>query len=119
MNRRNFLSSSVLVIAGVGTAAWLASPEIPDVAAKTAEEKDTITVVGFDDAGKNLGPSRVKKVHKTDAEWKQQLTPEQFEVARKGGMERAFTGIYAESTDKGLYRCICCGNALFSSRNEI
>jgi peptide-methionine (R)-S-oxide reductase len=118
MNRRNFLSSSVVVIAGFGTAAWLGSPGIPAMAAKTAEEKDTITVVGFDDAGKNLGPSRVKKVRKTDTEWKQQLNPEQFEVTRKGGTERAFTGIYAESTDKGLYRCICCGNALFSSETK-
>jgi peptide-methionine (R)-S-oxide reductase len=56
----------------------------------------------------------VERVHKTDAEWKQ-LTPLQFAVTRKDGTERAFTGEYFNLHDKGLYRCICCGNALFSS----
>lgn len=56
-----------------------------------------------------------EKVVKTDEEWKRQLTPEQFEVTRRKGTERAFTGKYANSHEKGLYRCVCCGNALFSS----
>lgn len=102
-------------MAAASVAARLASPYVRTAAAKTAEEKDTVKVVGFDDSGTNLGPTRVKKVHKTDAEWKQQLTPEQFTVTRKAGTERAFTGEYAESKEKGLYRCICCSNALFSS----
>lgn len=62
-----------------------------------------------------MGLARVMKVHKTDAEWKQQLTPLQFEVTRREGTERAFTGEYFNLHDRGLYRCICCGNALFSS----
>jgi peptide-methionine (R)-S-oxide reductase len=56
-----------------------------------------------------------KKSRKTDEEWKQQLTPKQFEVARKKGTERAFTGEYHDSKDKGIYKCICCGAELFSS----
>ena len=118
MNRRRFLMSSTLAIGGATVAAWLASPAIENASAKTPEDKDSVTIVGFDDSGKKLGPTRVKKVHKTDAEWKQQLTPEQFEVTRKAGTERAFTGEYAESKEKGLYRCICCSNALFSSETK-
>jgi peptide-methionine (R)-S-oxide reductase len=56
-----------------------------------------------------------EKVIKSDAEWKEQLTPEQYAVARKGGTERAFTGKYYKLHDKGMYQCACCGNPLFSS----
>jgi peptide-methionine (R)-S-oxide reductase len=55
------------------------------------------------------------KVQKTDAEWKQLLTPEQFRVTRQKGTERAFTGEYAESKEKGVYQCVCCGSDLFNS----
>lgn len=55
------------------------------------------------------------KVTKTDQEWRQQLTPEQFKVCRKKGTERAFSGEYHHCKDKGIYRCVCCGNDLFSS----
>jgi len=58
------------------------------------------------------------KVHKTDADWKAQLTPEQFEVARKKGTERAFTGKYWNHHDKGTYRCVCCGTPLFPSETK-
>ena len=54
-------------------------------------------------------------VQKTDEEWQKQLTPEQFEVTRRKGTERAFTGAYWNTHDKGVYRCICCGQVLFSS----
>ena len=56
-----------------------------------------------------------EKVNKTEEEWKQQLTQEQFEVARKKGTERPFTGEYDKCKDEGVYYCICCGNELFSS----
>jgi len=52
---------------------------------------------------------------KTEAEWRKRLTPEQFEVTRKKGTERAFTGKYTDTETKGTYRCICCGEPLFTS----
>jgi peptide-methionine (R)-S-oxide reductase len=58
------------------------------------------------------------KVQKTDAEWKQMLTKEQFEVARKKGTERAFSGVYWDNHDKGVYRCICCDTELFKSDHK-
>ena len=55
------------------------------------------------------------RVNKTDAEWRAQLTPEQYEIARRKGTERAFTGEYWNTTDPGVYRCVCCGTELFRS----
>ena len=60
----------------------------------------------------------MEKIEKSDDEWKQQLTDEQFYVARKKGTERAFTGQYWDNHEPGVYRCICCGNELFSSETK-
>jgi peptide-methionine (R)-S-oxide reductase len=56
--------------------------------------------------------------NKTDAEWRAILTPEQYEVTRKGGTERAFTGQYHDSKDPGMYTCVCCGEPLFRSEDK-
>jgi peptide-methionine (R)-S-oxide reductase len=55
------------------------------------------------------------KVSKTPEEWRKQLTPEQYHVARERGTERAFTGKYWDTHTQGTYKCICCGEPLFSS----
>ena len=59
-----------------------------------------------------------EKVVKTEAEWKQQLTPEQYHVAREAGTERAFTGKYWDNHEKGQYNCVCCGAPLFDSETK-
>jgi peptide-methionine (R)-S-oxide reductase len=59
-----------------------------------------------------------EKIRKTDEEWQEQLTPEQFHVARQAGTEPAFTGKYWKTKDAGTYVCACCGEPLFSSETK-
>jgi peptide-methionine (R)-S-oxide reductase len=55
---------------------------------------------------------------KTDKEWQQELTPEQYHVCREKGTEAPFTGEYNQSKDSGVYKCVCCGNELFDSETK-
>lgn len=59
-----------------------------------------------------------EKITKTDEQWKQDLTPEEFEITRKAGTERAFTGEYWDHKGQGIYKCKCCGEPLFSSSTK-
>ena len=56
-----------------------------------------------------------EKLVRTDAEWREHLSPEQYEVCRRKGTERPFTGKYNDHKGKGTYKCVCCGNPLFAS----
>ena len=58
------------------------------------------------------------KVVKSDKEWRERLSPEQYAVTRKKATEPAFTGEYHDNHEKGIYRCVCCGTALFSSDSK-
>lgn len=58
------------------------------------------------------------KIVKPDAEWQQQLTPEQYHVTREKGTERAFTGKYWDCHENGMYRCVCCGAELFDANTK-
>jgi peptide-methionine (R)-S-oxide reductase len=77
-----------------------------------------VTIVEFTDAGERKGVVKVPRVIKTDAEWKAQLTAAQFFVTRQAGTERAFANEYNGNKAAGIYRCVCCGNALYSSKQK-
>jgi peptide-methionine (R)-S-oxide reductase len=64
---------------------------------------------------KSASPAPTFKVHKTDAEWKKELSPKQYEILRKKGTERSFTGEYVNTFEKGKYVCAACSNVLFLS----
>lgn len=105
MLRREFLKNTWM---------WAAAASVPGVAWAAAKVK-FVKVMEFTDDGKPKGTVEVEKVSKTDEEWKAQLTPEQYQVARKAGTERAFTGKYWDNHEHGIYRCVCCQLPLFSS----
>ena len=103
--RRNFLKVASAVAALAPFGAHAAAPAM-------------LTIENFSATGKDLGAERVAKVVKGEADWKKMLQPLQFEVTRHADTERPFTGVYAESTGDGLYRCICCDTALFDSKTK-
>lgn len=77
-----------------------------------------VTIVEFDDSGRRLGKVRVQKVVKSEAEWRKQLSPLAFAVTREGATEIAYTGPLNNCYRAGIYRCICCGTAQFSSNTK-
>lgn len=76
---------------------------------------EQVTIVEFDDAGRRIGPARAAKLVRSSAQWRKQLSAEQFYVTRLQGTDAAFSGTYFELHRPGLFRCICCANAVFSS----
>jgi peptide-methionine (R)-S-oxide reductase len=110
-------SRRVFVIAGsaVATAAvYGLSRESNPVEAKENLPKE-VKIVQFSAVGQREDIVTLPTVGKTDAEWKQQLSPEAFEITRRAGTERPYSGSYWNLHDKGLYRCICCDTAVFNS----
>jgi peptide-methionine (R)-S-oxide reductase len=111
MTRRTLIIAGGAAVAGI---ALKLRSGVETVAAKGSIPKE-VKIVQFSDAGQREDTLALPLVAKTDAEWKQQLSPASFEVTRHAGTDRAYTGEYWNLHDKGLYRCICCATALFSS----
>jgi peptide methionine sulfoxide reductase msrA/msrB len=78
----------------------------------------TVKVHVFDRTGQLRGPIAMPKVVKTEAQWRAQLTPEQFEIARGAGTERPFCGNLLDNKQQGVYACVCCSLPLFGSQSK-
>ena len=90
--------------------------ETPTQTESTVQQgNDQVTIVEFSDSGERLGTVRVPRVHKDPAEWEKELPALTCQVTRHAGTERPFTGEYWDQHERGLYRCVCCGTALFIS----
>ena len=109
VSRRMFMAGlSVLSVAPLiyrATAATLSGPMIGK----------EVSIENFSAAGVSEGIVRVAKIEKSEAEWRAQLSALSYRVTRQAGTEMAFSGEYDHNNASGLYRCICCGTALFST----
>ena len=105
--RRYWLAAVPAGLAGIA-AYWLS---------RTATDAPLpqVTILQFDGTGREQGSITRQKIRRIDAEWRSRLSPQQFYVARRGTTDTPFTGTYYVLNDLGVFRCICCGTALFSS----
>ena len=115
-NRRAFLAG-LGGLAGGSLLFWTVRRELSGSDSRVSADSNSgpVKIVQFDDTGKKLGVVTVPKVVKTDDEWRKLLDSEQYQVTRHAATERPFHNEYFENHAKGLYRCICCNNALYTS----
>jgi peptide-methionine (R)-S-oxide reductase len=112
VTRRSFLVGAG--VAAIGATWWwsLARQPISAEAASAGAPK-MVTIIGFKDDGTRTTKESVARVVKSEEEWRKQLSPAAFEVTRRAGTERPYSSELLNVHDKGVFRCICCDNALF------
>ncbi len=116
MSRRIFLA--VGAAGGAGLALhWYRGSE-PVEAGASIKTPGVVTLVEFSDSGQRQATVTVPEIVKSDDAWKEQLSSSAYNVTRRAGTEYPYSGKYWNLHDKGLYRCICCNNALFSSETK-
>ena len=117
-DRRRFLRAALgggtLLAVGGG---WLA-PRLFAASSVPAGKPGNVLLEIFADDGRDLGPRQVPKLVLTDAQWRQRLSPLAFDVMRRGGTERAFSGDHEKPAAKGLFRCVACDTALYDAATE-
>ena len=115
-SRRSFIYSAAAL---ASFAVWrFRHPLLAEARSKTSGQSKTVKIVNFSDEGKRQDVVQVPKIVKGDDDWRKQLSPLAFEITRHAATETAFTGEYWNRHDKGLFRCICCDTALFTSETK-
>jgi peptide-methionine (R)-S-oxide reductase len=115
-SRRVFLAGTTAAVAALLLRLW-SRPRLLRAAA-AAQDGPSVTIVQFSDSGQRLKKVLVARVVKSEAEWRRQLPSGVFEITRYADTEMAFSGKYWNLHEKGMYRCVCCDNALFTSETK-
>jgi len=116
MDRRLFFA--ITVPGAAGLAAWVYRDYLPWESDEIPGSPQAVSIAEFSDSGDREGVRDVLQVLKSNREWRRLLPYESFRVTRKAATEIAYTGAYWKAHEKGLYRCICCATALFSSETK-
>jgi peptide-methionine (R)-S-oxide reductase len=117
ITRRAFLLSGSAAVAGI--AAWsMHAVRAPLATAVPSGPPPVVEIAEFSSAGISTGSVRVPKIIKSDAAWRHQLSANAFDITRRADTEVAFTGSYWNLHQQGIYRCVCCNTALFSSQTK-
>ena len=114
-DRRRFLTGAAL---SLGALALGCSRDSGAASGKPKALPTSVEIVEFSDDGKRARVATVPTVVKSDAQWRQQLSPLAYQVTRHEGTERAFSGELLKVRGKGVFRCICCDTALFDSKTK-
>jgi peptide-methionine (R)-S-oxide reductase len=117
VTRRSFLVGAGAAAIGA-TWIWSLGRQPISAEAAAAGAPKMVTIISFEDDGTRATKESVARVVKTEDEWRKQLSPLAFEVTRRAATERPFTGDLLNVHDKGVFRCICCDNALFDSSTK-
>ncbi len=114
VSRRGFIEHAAA--AAIGAVAIGAARHRTWAATVADSPAQDVSIENFSPAGKSFGHVRVPKIVKSEAEWRAQLSPAAFTVARQEGTERAFSGEYDRNHADGIYHCVCCDTALYDSK---
>jgi peptide-methionine (R)-S-oxide reductase len=111
--RRRLMCCAAASLGAIGTLALLREPE-----SAASADSGVVNIEGFSPVGQSQGISQLPKVVRTEAQWREQLSAQSFDVTRRAGTEQAFTGALWNQHATGLYYCICCETPLFDSRTK-
>jgi len=117
-SRRAFIIAAASACAPVVFCSVQSSWPAEALAMGGTSPSETVAIIDYSPEGKRIGKLIIPRVVKTDAEWKAQLSPISYDVTRRSGTESPYTGSTWDLHDHGIFRCICCDIALFSSETK-
>lgn len=118
VDRRWFLAAGAAALGGVALFGLRTRETASNALAQPVGQPGSVTLVAFSDDGKRIGTVTVSRVVRTDAAWRKQLTGGAYQITRRADTEMAYSGSTWNNHQVGLYRCICCGTAVFDSATK-